>query len=113
MIEAEARLADELATVNAFEFESEARLSHLWDKLETLETEIERYQDRIQLLRKGYLSAERQFRRAWQATPRTARILIRNVLSTRVLHPRSDLRSLSSLSLSPSSHMVHQSELTV
>jgi len=69
LIEAEAQLADELAAVNAFEFEFEARVGHLWDRLDALETEIERYQDRIQMMRKGYLSVERQYRRAWQAPP--------------------------------------------
>jgi len=72
LIEAEAQLADELAAVNAFEFEFEARVGHLWDKLDGLETEIERYQDRIQMMRKGYLSVERQYQRAWQAPPPSA-----------------------------------------
>jgi chromosome segregation ATPase len=72
LIEAEAQLADELAAVNAFEFEFEARVGHLWDRLDALETEIERYQDRIQMMRKGYLSVERQYRRAWQAPPGSA-----------------------------------------
>ncbi len=72
LIEAEAQLADALAAVNAFEFEFEARVGYLWDKLDALETEIERYQDRIQMMRKGYLSVERQYRRAWQAPPASA-----------------------------------------
>jgi len=72
LIEAEAQLADELAAVNAFEFKFEARVGHLWDRLDALETEIERYQDRIQMMRKGYLSVERQYRRAWQAPPPSA-----------------------------------------
>jgi hypothetical protein len=72
LIEAEAQLADELAGVNAFEFEFEARVGHLWDRLDDLEAEIERYKDRIQMLRKGYLSVERQYRRAWQAPPPSA-----------------------------------------
>jgi chromosome segregation ATPase len=72
LIEAEAQLADELAAVNAFEFEFEARVGHLWDKLETLEAEIEGYHDRIQMVRDGYLSVERQYRRAWQAPPPSA-----------------------------------------
>jgi septal ring factor EnvC (AmiA/AmiB activator) len=72
LIEAEARLADQLAAINAFEFEFEARVGHLWDKLDALEAEIERYHDRIQMLRHKYLSAERQYRRAWQAPPRSA-----------------------------------------
>jgi chromosome segregation ATPase len=72
LIEAEARLADELAGVNAFEFEFEARVGHLWDKLDALETEIENYNDRIQIIRKGYLSVERQYQRAWKAPPTAA-----------------------------------------
>jgi len=72
LIDAEARLADALAEVNAFEFEFEARVGHLWDKLEALEAEVERYQDRIQLLRKGYLPVERQFQRAWKAPAKDA-----------------------------------------
>jgi predicted RNase H-like nuclease (RuvC/YqgF family) len=72
LIEAEARLADELAAINAFEFEFEARVGHLWDKLDALETEIEGYKDRIQMMRKGYLSVERQYQRAWQAPSSSA-----------------------------------------
>ncbi|GAB4542319.1 MAG: hypothetical protein Kow0063_34150 [Anaerolineae bacterium] len=72
LIEAEAQLADALAQVNAFEFEFEARVGHLWDRLDALETEIERYQDRIHMLRKGYLPVERQYRRAWQPPPASA-----------------------------------------
>ena len=72
LIEAEADLADQWAEVNAFEFEFEASVGHLWDKLDALETEIERYHDRIQIKRKGYLSVERQFQRAWQAPPPSA-----------------------------------------
>jgi hypothetical protein len=72
LIEAEAQLADALAQVNAFEFEFEARVGHLWDKLDALETEIQDYQDRIQVMRKGYLPVERQYQRAWQAPPRSA-----------------------------------------
>jgi chromosome segregation ATPase len=72
LIEAEARLADQLAAIHAFEFEFEARVGHLWDKLDALEAEVERYHDRIQMLRHKYLSAERQYRRAWQAPPRSA-----------------------------------------
>jgi chromosome segregation ATPase len=72
LIEAEAQLADHLAEVNAFEFEFEARVGHLWDKMDALDTEIEQYKDRIQTMRKGYLSVERQYQRAWQAPPRSA-----------------------------------------
>jgi chromosome segregation ATPase len=72
LIEAEAQLADQRAEVNAFEFEFEARVGHLWDNLDVLEAEIERYKDRIQMMRKDYLSADRQYRRAWQAPPASA-----------------------------------------
>jgi septal ring factor EnvC (AmiA/AmiB activator) len=72
LIEAEAQLADELAEVNVFEFEFEARVGHLWDELDALEVEIERYNDRIQMMRKGYLPVERQYQRAWQAPPASA-----------------------------------------
>jgi hypothetical protein len=77
LIEAEAELADRLAEINAFEREFEARVGHLLDKLEHLEREIERYNERIQIARNkarlGYahISVEQQYRRAWQA-PRTA-----------------------------------------
>jgi chromosome segregation ATPase len=72
LIEAEARLADELAAINAFELEFEAKVGYLWDRLDALEGDIERYQDRIQMLRDGYLSVERQYRRTWQAPPPSA-----------------------------------------
>jgi len=72
LIEAEARLADQLAEVNAFEFKFEARVGHLWDKLDALEGEIDAYNDRIQMMRDGYLSSERQYRRAWHAPPSSA-----------------------------------------
>lgn len=67
LIEAEAQLADQLAEINAFELEFEARVGHLWDKLAALGDEVEAYQDRIQMMRKGFLPVERQYRRAWQA----------------------------------------------
>jgi hypothetical protein len=78
LIEAEAQLADQLAEINAFEFEFEARVGHLLDKLEALEAEIGRYHDRIQMMRskqvfgQPYLSADEQYRRAWRAPPTSA-----------------------------------------
>lgn len=78
LIQAEAQLADQLAEVNAFELEFEARVGHLWDRLEALEAEIQEYSDRIQMMRNkqvlgyGFLSADRQYRRAWQAPPASA-----------------------------------------
>jgi chromosome segregation ATPase len=72
LIEAEAQLADQLAEINAFEFKFEGKVGHLWDKLDALEEEVERYKDRIQMMRKGFLSVERQYRRAWQAPPASA-----------------------------------------
>lgn len=78
LIEAEAELTDRLAEVNAFEFEFEARVGHLYDKLEALEAEIERYMDRLQIMRHkqtfGYahLPVDRQYQRAWQTPPTSA-----------------------------------------
>ncbi len=78
LIEAEAELADRLAEINAFEFEFEARVGHLIDKLEALETELRRYTERIQIARSkqtfGYahLPVEEQYRRAWQTPPPSA-----------------------------------------
>jgi chromosome segregation ATPase len=75
LIEAEAGLADRLAEVKAFEFEFEARVGHLIDKLQALEEEIQRYHERIEIVRNRqifgnpYLSVEAQYRRAWQAPP--------------------------------------------
>jgi DNA repair exonuclease SbcCD ATPase subunit len=72
LIEAEAELADRLAEVNLFEFEFEARVGHLLDKLADLEAEIERYTDLIETLRNrqvfgnAYLGVEKQYQRAWQ-----------------------------------------------
>ena len=78
LIEAEAQLADQRAEVNAFEFEFEARVGYLADKLDALETEIKRYNDRIQMARskrvfgQAYIPAEEQYRRTWQAPPASA-----------------------------------------
>lgn len=78
LIEAEADLADRLAAVNAFEFEFEARVGHLVDKLAALEADITRYHEWIEITRnkqifgEPYLSVETQYRRAWQAPPSSA-----------------------------------------
>jgi len=78
LIEAEAGLADRLAEINAFEFEFEAKVGHLIDRLEALEREIERYNERIQMARNKeifgnpYVSVETQYRRTWQAPSRAA-----------------------------------------
>lgn len=71
LIEAEAELADRLAEVNAFEFEFEARVGYLYDKLEALEAEIEEYMERLQRVRRkqlgqDYLPVDEQYRRTWQ-----------------------------------------------
>jgi DNA repair exonuclease SbcCD ATPase subunit len=71
LIEKEAELADRLAEVHAFEFEFEARVGYLYDQLEALEAEIERYMERLQQVRqkqlgRDYLPVEEQYRRAWQ-----------------------------------------------
>jgi predicted nucleic acid-binding Zn-ribbon protein len=78
LIEAEARLADRLAEINAFEFEFEARVGHLLDELAGLETEIQRYTDQIQILRQkqifgqAHIPVEQQYRRTWQRPPASA-----------------------------------------
>jgi chromosome segregation ATPase len=75
LIEAEADLADQLAEINAFEFEFEARVGHLMDTLETLEAEIQKYNEYIQIARNrqifgtAHVPVENQYRRAWQAPP--------------------------------------------
>ena len=78
LIEAEANLADQMAEINAFEFEFEARVGYLMDALETLEQEIEKYNERIRIARNkeifghAYISVEDQYRRTWQAPPGSA-----------------------------------------
>jgi len=74
LIEKEAELADRLAEVNAFELAFEARVGYLYDRLEVLEAEIERYMERLHLVRqkqlgRDYLPVDEQYRRAWQAPP--------------------------------------------
>src|SRR5690606_29468421 len=74
----EADLADRLAEINVFEFEFEAKVGYLIDRLEQLEREIERYHERIQMARNKeifgnpYISVETQYRRTWQTPPRSA-----------------------------------------
>jgi len=73
LIDAEADLADQLAEINAFEFAFEARVGHLIDKLDTLETEVQRYNERIQIARNkqvfgsAHIPVEAQYRRTWQS----------------------------------------------
>ena len=77
LIDAEAELADRLAEVNAFEFEFEARVGHLIDRLEALEADVQRYNERIQIARNkqvfgsAHIPVEAQYRRTWQS-PRTS-----------------------------------------
>jgi chromosome segregation ATPase len=71
LIEKEAELADRLAEANAFEFQFEARVGYLYDQLEALERDIERYMERLHLVRQkqlgqAYLSVDEQYRRTWQ-----------------------------------------------
>lgn len=78
LIEAEANLADQMAEINAFEFEFEARVGYLMDALAVLEEEIEKYNERIRIARNkeifghAYISVEDQYRRTWQAPPSSA-----------------------------------------
>lgn len=78
LIEAEAELADRQADVNAFEFEFEARVGYLLDKLAALDEEIERYNELIETVRNrqifgnAYLSAEKQYRRTWEKPAESA-----------------------------------------
>ena len=78
LIEAEAKLADRLAEINAFEFEFEVRVGHLMDTLAALNAEIERYTERIQILRnkqifgQAHIPVDRQYRRTWQTPPESA-----------------------------------------
>lgn len=78
LIEAEAELADRLAEINAFEFEFEARVGHLIDQLDGLETEIRRYQERIETIRnreifgQAHIPVDQQYHRTWDAPPRSA-----------------------------------------
>ncbi len=71
LIEAEAELADRLAEIHAFEFAVEARLGHLYNELESVAKEIQRYNDHIQMARNkqifgnAYLSVADQYRRTW------------------------------------------------
>ena len=77
LIDAEAELADRLAEINAFEFEFEAKVGHLIDKLDALETQVQRYNERIQIARNkqvfgsAHIPVEAQYRRTWQS-PRTS-----------------------------------------
>jgi chromosome segregation ATPase len=71
LIEKEAELADRLAEVNAFELAFEVKVGYLYDQLEALEAEIERYMERLHMVRqkqlgRDYLPVEEQYRRAWQ-----------------------------------------------
>jgi chromosome segregation ATPase len=78
LIEAEANLTDRLAEINAFEFEFEARVGYLLDRLESLETEIQRYTERIETIRnrqvfgQAHIPLDRQYRRTWQSPPSSA-----------------------------------------
>ena len=76
LIEAEADLADRQAEINAFEFEFEARVGYLLDKLSALDDQITQYNDLIETVRNraifgnAYLSVEKQYRRAWSKPSR-------------------------------------------
>ncbi len=73
LIEAEADLADQLAEINAFELEFEAKVGHLIDSLEALEKDIQRYNEYIQISRNkkifgnAHVPVANQYQRAWHA----------------------------------------------
>jgi DnaJ-domain-containing protein 1 len=72
--EAEEKLSEQLAEVNALERRIRFRLGQSLDELASLETEIEDYQAEITRRRgpkgfeQGYLSVEEQFRRTWETS---------------------------------------------
>ncbi len=78
LIEKEAELADRLAEINAFELELEAKVGHLMDTLEALEADIQKYIERIQIVRNkqvfgnAHIPVENQYRRQWQSPPPAA-----------------------------------------
>ncbi len=73
LIEAEADLTDQLAEINAFELEFEAKVGQLMDSLEVLEKDIQRYNEYIQIGRNkkiygsAHIPVANQYQRAWQA----------------------------------------------
>ena len=72
---AEDELAEELAEVAIFEREFEMRVGHLVDQLATIEAQLEKYLERIQLSREdeifgsGYIPVEEQYRQRWTPPP--------------------------------------------
>lgn len=80
LVDAEAELTDRLAEINAFELHFERIVGHLIDDLELLDTEIQGYNDRIQMQRNrqifgnAHLPVADQYRRTWQKPARTASI---------------------------------------
>lgn len=75
LISAEARLADLLAEVHAFEHEFEAEVGHLVDELAAVERELNGYKEQIRRVRNerhfgsGYESVDEQYQRTWHVPP--------------------------------------------
>lgn len=75
LAEAEEELADELAEIAIFEREFEARVGYLVDILATIEADLEKYLELIQLRREdktfgsGYIPVEEQYRQRWTPPP--------------------------------------------
>lgn len=78
LIDAEADLADQMADIAAFEFEFEAHVGQLLDRLTAVETEVNTYLARIRQMRdeqkfgEGYTSVERQYQDTWTPSSKKA-----------------------------------------
>lgn len=75
LISAEARLADLMAEIHAFEHEFEAEVGHLVEELASVQRELNSYKEKIRRVRNerhfgtGYESVDEQFKRTWQVPP--------------------------------------------
>ncbi len=58
LVDLEAELAEQLAAINAFEFELRTKVGHLTHKLDELETEVKKLQDKLRWLGDDWLNSE-------------------------------------------------------
>jgi hypothetical protein len=65
LIEAEAELAERLATINAFEFELRVKVGHLMAKLEKLENEIRKFRDQLRWMGDDWLDGDMDAFESW------------------------------------------------